>query len=245
MNPWPGFGRGHHVHGDTDLGCGGADGLAGVALVDPHVCDSGSDLFRLAQQLGECSPVLHVSWGDDGEDQHARAVDEYVAFDAVDLFGSVESSWPRHGGCFHRRGVHHGGRWPVAASRAVADFAADRGKNSGPGAAGAPAQEVLVSGRPRHHDSRAADAATHTRCVAHTAWHRGIHANDAVGTAVHRAGAWVPESGPRAPTRCRTDRNGTGADDRISGHMTIDGDRGVRHVVAGQRVAGGLWDANR
>jgi hypothetical protein len=49
-----------------------------------------------------------------------------------------------------------------AAPRAGADFAADRGWDSGPDAVAAPAWEALVRGRPRH-GSRAADAATHTQ----------------------------------------------------------------------------------
>src|SRR5258707_15030465 len=48
---------GHDLDGDTGLDCSPGDGLAGVALVDPHVVDGGRDPFGLAQPLGECGPI--------------------------------------------------------------------------------------------------------------------------------------------------------------------------------------------
>lgn len=71
MNPWPGFGADTTSTVTPALAAGAGNGLTGVAVVHPHVADGRGDAFCLTQQHGECGPVLHVGWGDDGGDQHA------------------------------------------------------------------------------------------------------------------------------------------------------------------------------
>lgn len=76
--PVTGFGSRHHIDGDTCLGRGRGDGVAGVALVHPHVGDGRRDPFRFPPQGRERSPTLHVSRGDDGGDHDVGAVDQHV-----------------------------------------------------------------------------------------------------------------------------------------------------------------------
>lgn len=102
------------------------------------------------QQRGECDPVLHVGCCDDGGDQDTGRVDQHVPFDPVDFLSAVEAARPGHRRCFDRQGVDDGRSWPAPSARAGGDFAADRGKDSRPGAVAAPAQEMFVCGRPPH-----------------------------------------------------------------------------------------------
>ena len=62
-----------------------AVGLPGVAVVHPHVADGWCDRFGLAQQCGECGPILQVGRGEDGGDQDTSSIDQRMPFDAVDL----------------------------------------------------------------------------------------------------------------------------------------------------------------
>jgi hypothetical protein len=95
--PVAGFRPRHPIDGDTGLGRGPADCLAGVARVEPHVLDTGRGPFRRAQQRGKRGPVLHVSCSDDGRDHQARGVDEDMAFTSSTFFAPSNLRGPATG----------------------------------------------------------------------------------------------------------------------------------------------------
>ncbi len=111
MNP-PGFRPGHDVNGDTGLGGGVGDSGCGVALVHPDVGDGRRDPFGAAHELRERGAVLCVGRGYDGRDEDSGAVDQHVAFDAVDLLGAVEPARPGDRGCLDQGRIDHGRRGP-------------------------------------------------------------------------------------------------------------------------------------